>query len=137
MLEQSKCFRTGRIVRASKVMLNSQNNMPYVLIELTSRFQIDVGEVIEEATNVLLIGESVEWWKQLSPPPVVGDLIRLSYVTAYVKNGRLCCRVTDPTSIEVEHSTEKASESRNTGANYETISARDFFRRVVEDRKGE
>ena len=140
MLEHSKCFRTGRIVKVSPVMQNRQNNMPYVLVELTSRIQIDVSETIEEATNVLLIGDAcVEWWKQITPPPGPNDGIRLNYVTAYVKNGRLCCRVTDPSSIEVvlAQTSEKTQEKKESKPAYESMHANDFFKQIAEKKEKE
>lgn len=133
MVDQSKLFRTGVIT--SKAIISRElalsedgsKTIPYVCFEMESLIPIGFNEIHKEITNVVMFGEEpVSVWKLCSPAPVAGDIVKLSYVTAYVKDGVMCVRVTNSEQLELfQKATHKAS----------TCDALAVFRRIFEDTK--
>ena len=131
MVEQSKGFRTGRLtsVGAKGTFVTGEDNVsvPYLGLELLSTIPIGFGGVVEEKTCVLLIGDAVvSWWESMLPAPKIGDAVRISYATMYVRDGVLIMRVLDPSAVELipKDEAEKAPGMDT----YQRINARDFFR---------
>jgi len=111
------------------------NSMRYVSITIKSSIQIGQNETVEEETKVLLLGEAVtNWWNGLTPAPSLGDRIRISYATMYVRNGVLCMRVTEPDQIEVlPQKGEQPSVCSDVSET--TITAQEFFEGIMRARE--
>lgn len=145
MDELSKGFRNGILIEQStKGYLNFDKvDYPFITIQMLSKIPIGFGEVSEEKTNVCLIGAPiVDAWEKANPS--VGDGIRISYATSYVKNGTLCMRVDNPDHIEIEHVCNKDKESQTISDKLEkeeqssndddTVNALDFFRAFLSEK---
>lgn len=116
-------------------LLSTEGKIPYISLKMQSEIPIGLGETSVEETNVLLLGDvCVEKWESMSPSPQVGDSIRLNYVTLYVKNGAACCRVFDPSQVEILSQEESKSIS-SLAIDNEIVNARDFFRLVFAERE--
>lgn len=133
MVDQSKTFRTGIITNKAIVSRelalseDSSKTIPYVCFEIESMIPIGLNEVHKELTNVVLLGEEpVSVWRMCSPAPSAGDMVKLNYVTSYVKDGCLCVRVLNSEQLEVFQKEKK----------HQATDALDVFRQMFEERKG-
>ena len=142
MVEQSKGFRSGTLsappIKGRLYLDNTNdiaNSMRYVSIAMKSTIQIGQNETVEEETKVLLLGEAVtNWWNGLTPAPSLGDRIRISYATMYIRNGVLCMRVTEPDQIEVlPQKGEQPSVCSDVSKT--TITAQEFFEGILRARE--
>lgn len=137
MVEHSKGFRTGRLVGVgTKGSIRTGDGVcvPYLGLELQSEIPIGFGSVVNEKTCVLLIGDAtVTWWETMLPTPKIGDTVKVSYATMYVRDGVLVMRVQDPSLLElVPQITAEKAPGMDT---YQRINAMDYFRAYFAEKK--
>ena len=137
MVEHSKGFRTGRLVSVGtkgSIQTGEGANVPYLGLELQSEIPIGFGSVVQEKTIVLLIGDAVvSWWETMLPSPKIGDTVKVSYATMYVRDGVLVMRVQDPSLLELVP--QKEAEKAPGMDTYQRINATDYFRAYYAEKR--
>lgn len=101
--DESKSFREGKITYIGKMAQINRDgeNIPFLAVKIHSVLSVGMGDTIEEDTNVCLLGKDVLDAWCASPSPVIGDTMRVSFATSYVKDSTLCMRVTDPAQLKI------------------------------------
>lgn len=128
--DESKSFREGKITYIGKMAQINRDgeNIPFLAVKIHSVLSVGMGDTIEEDTNVCLLGKDVlDAWRA-SPSPVIGDTMRVSFATSYVKDSTLCMRVTDPAQLKIIVAVKpQAVPASAVSHGVHTVDAKEYF----------